>query len=88
MDGRFAALEDMMKKMLEDKQKPATSESKETTGGHKRGGIPNPFRGRSMTAGLNPNPNSLYLNIIWIIHTGTDVRGISGSFLRLVGANS
>ncbi|KAI0509936.1 hypothetical protein KFK09_010536 [Dendrobium nobile] len=28
---------------------------------------------RSMTAGLNPNPNSLYLNIIWIIRTGTDI---------------
>ncbi|KAL0918553.1 hypothetical protein M5K25_010567 [Dendrobium thyrsiflorum] len=27
MDGRFAALEDLMKKMLEDKQKPATSET-------------------------------------------------------------
>ncbi|KAL0911081.1 hypothetical protein M5K25_019193 [Dendrobium thyrsiflorum] len=43
MDGRFAALEDLMKKMLEDKQKPATSES---TGGHGRGENPNPFRGR------------------------------------------
>ncbi|KAH0462283.1 hypothetical protein IEQ34_009858 [Dendrobium chrysotoxum] len=44
----------------------------------------------SMTAGLNPNPNpySLYLNIIWIIRTGTDVTGTSGSFLRLVSANS
>ncbi|KAL0906013.1 hypothetical protein M5K25_024473 [Dendrobium thyrsiflorum] len=45
MDGRFTALEDMMKKMLEDKQKPATSESKETTGGHGKGGNLNPFRG-------------------------------------------
>ncbi|KAL0921419.1 hypothetical protein M5K25_008486 [Dendrobium thyrsiflorum] len=43
IDGRFAALEDLMKKMIEDKQKPATSE---TTGGHGRGGSPNPFRGR------------------------------------------
>ncbi|KAL0904451.1 hypothetical protein M5K25_026567 [Dendrobium thyrsiflorum] len=43
MDGRFTALEEMMKKMLEDKQKPAISK---TTGGHGRGGNPNPFRGR------------------------------------------
>ncbi|KAL0904327.1 hypothetical protein M5K25_026419 [Dendrobium thyrsiflorum] len=43
MDGRFTALEEMMKKMLEDKQKTTTSE---TTGGHRRGGNPNPFRGR------------------------------------------
>ncbi|KAL0907560.1 hypothetical protein M5K25_021976 [Dendrobium thyrsiflorum] len=42
MDGRFIALEEMMKKMLEDKQKMATSE---TTGNHGRGGNPNPFRG-------------------------------------------
>ncbi|KAL0920118.1 hypothetical protein M5K25_009229 [Dendrobium thyrsiflorum] len=46
MDGKFAALEDLMKKMLEEKQKSATSESKETTGGHERGGNPNPFRVR------------------------------------------
>ncbi|KAL0918931.1 hypothetical protein M5K25_010980 [Dendrobium thyrsiflorum] len=45
MDERFAALEEMMRKMLEDKQKSATLESKETTGGHGRGGNPNPFRG-------------------------------------------
>ncbi|KAL0909117.1 hypothetical protein M5K25_023648 [Dendrobium thyrsiflorum] len=32
-----------MKKMIKDKQKPSTSE---TIGGHKRGGNPNPFRGR------------------------------------------
>ncbi|KAL0903305.1 hypothetical protein M5K25_027674 [Dendrobium thyrsiflorum] len=43
MDGRFAVLEDLMKKMLEDKQKPTTSE---TVGGHGRGGNPNPFRGK------------------------------------------
>ncbi|KAL0913836.1 hypothetical protein M5K25_017326 [Dendrobium thyrsiflorum] len=43
MDGRFAALEDLMKKMIDDKQKPASSE---TIGGHGRGGDPNPFRGR------------------------------------------
>ncbi|KAL0919994.1 hypothetical protein M5K25_009090 [Dendrobium thyrsiflorum] len=43
IDERFAALEDLMKKMMEDKQKPATSE---TTGGHGRGGNPNPSRGR------------------------------------------
>ncbi|KAL0918614.1 hypothetical protein M5K25_010632 [Dendrobium thyrsiflorum] len=30
----------------EDKQNPATSEAKETTGGHRRGGNPSPFRGR------------------------------------------
>ncbi|KAL0907799.1 hypothetical protein M5K25_022238 [Dendrobium thyrsiflorum] len=45
MDGRFVALEDLMKKMFEDKQKPTTSESKVTTGSHGRGGNPNPFRG-------------------------------------------
>ncbi|KAL0903779.1 hypothetical protein M5K25_025828 [Dendrobium thyrsiflorum] len=45
MDGRFAALEELMK-MLEDKQKLTTSKSKETTGGHGMGGNPNPFRGR------------------------------------------
>ncbi|PKU69267.1 hypothetical protein MA16_Dca002537 [Dendrobium catenatum] len=33
---------------------------------------------RSMAAGLNPNPNSLYLNIIWIIRTGTDITGFVG----------
>ncbi|KAL0911561.1 hypothetical protein M5K25_019710 [Dendrobium thyrsiflorum] len=43
MDGRFAALEEMMKKMLEDKQKMTTSK---TTVNHGRGGNPNPFRGR------------------------------------------
>ncbi|KAL0908532.1 hypothetical protein M5K25_023028 [Dendrobium thyrsiflorum] len=37
---RFAALEDLMKKMLEDKQKPITSE---TVGDHGRGGNTNPF---------------------------------------------
>ncbi|PKU78550.1 hypothetical protein MA16_Dca011107 [Dendrobium catenatum] len=46
MDGRFTSLEDLMKKMLEEKQKSATSESKETTGVQGRGGIPNPFKGR------------------------------------------
>ncbi|KAL0914019.1 hypothetical protein M5K25_017516 [Dendrobium thyrsiflorum] len=43
MDGRFAALEDLMKKMIDDKQKPASSE---TIGGHGRGGNPNPSGGR------------------------------------------
>ncbi|KAL0914451.1 hypothetical protein M5K25_014799 [Dendrobium thyrsiflorum] len=43
MDGRFVALEDLMKKMIDDKQKPASSE---TIGGHGRGGNPNPSRGR------------------------------------------
>ncbi|KAL0908182.1 hypothetical protein M5K25_022659 [Dendrobium thyrsiflorum] len=43
MDGRFAALKEMMKKMLEGKQKTATSE---TTDDHGRGGNPNPFGGR------------------------------------------
>ncbi|KAL0904463.1 hypothetical protein M5K25_026580 [Dendrobium thyrsiflorum] len=42
MDGRFVALEEMMKKMLEDKQRTATSEN---TGNHERGN-PNRFRGR------------------------------------------
>ncbi|KAL0927711.1 hypothetical protein M5K25_001912 [Dendrobium thyrsiflorum] len=57
MDGRFAALEDMMRKMLEDKQKPATLESKETTDSHGRGGNLNPFRGRE-------NPEEVSLDII------------------------
>ncbi|KAL0909027.1 hypothetical protein M5K25_023549 [Dendrobium thyrsiflorum] len=35
-----------MKKMIEDKQKLATSEP---TGGHERGGNPNPFRGREIS---------------------------------------
>ncbi|KAL0909077.1 hypothetical protein M5K25_023601 [Dendrobium thyrsiflorum] len=43
IEGRFAALEE---KMPEDKQKSATSESKETTSGHGRGGNPNLFWGR------------------------------------------
>ncbi|KAL0927127.1 hypothetical protein M5K25_001286 [Dendrobium thyrsiflorum] len=43
MDGRFAALEDLMKKMIDNKQKPASSE---TIGGHGRGGNPNPLGGR------------------------------------------
>ncbi|KAL0927502.1 hypothetical protein M5K25_001677 [Dendrobium thyrsiflorum] len=43
MDGRFAALEDLMKKMIDDKQKPASSE---TIGGHGRGGNPNPSGGK------------------------------------------
>ncbi|KAL0916363.1 hypothetical protein M5K25_013867 [Dendrobium thyrsiflorum] len=43
MDGRFAALEDLMKKMIDDKQKPASSE---TIGGHGKRGNPNPSRGR------------------------------------------
>ncbi|KAL0912924.1 hypothetical protein M5K25_016345 [Dendrobium thyrsiflorum] len=37
MDGRFAAMEDMMKKMLEDKQNPVASVSKETTCDHGKG---------------------------------------------------
>ncbi|KAI0523409.1 hypothetical protein KFK09_005804 [Dendrobium nobile] len=32
MEGRFTALENMMKKMLEDKQNPVTSETREATG--------------------------------------------------------
>ncbi|KAL0929005.1 hypothetical protein M5K25_000944 [Dendrobium thyrsiflorum] len=43
MDGRFAALEDLMKKMIDDKQKPASSE---TISGHGKGGNPNPSGGR------------------------------------------
>ncbi|PKU62523.1 hypothetical protein MA16_Dca028859 [Dendrobium catenatum] len=41
-DGRFAVLEELMKKMMEEKQKPASSE---TVGSHGRGGNPNPFWG-------------------------------------------
>ncbi|KAL0910093.1 hypothetical protein M5K25_021031 [Dendrobium thyrsiflorum] len=51
IEGRFAVLEDMLKKFLEAKSNPAkTSEAKETTVGHRRGENPNPFRRRK-----NPN---------------------------------
>ncbi|KAL0928960.1 hypothetical protein M5K25_000899 [Dendrobium thyrsiflorum] len=46
MEGKFAVVEDMMKKLLETKPNPATSEANETTGGHGRGGNPNMLRGR------------------------------------------
>ncbi|KAL0914313.1 hypothetical protein M5K25_014649 [Dendrobium thyrsiflorum] len=45
MEGKFAGVEDMLKKLLEAKSNPATSEAKETIGGHERGGNPNTFRG-------------------------------------------
>ncbi|PKU79369.1 hypothetical protein MA16_Dca000714 [Dendrobium catenatum] len=46
MDGRFTALEEMMKKMLEAKQNPTTSEVREATGDNGRCRNTNPFRGR------------------------------------------
>ncbi|KAL0926228.1 hypothetical protein M5K25_002440 [Dendrobium thyrsiflorum] len=46
MDVRFTIMEDMLKKLLEAKPNTATSEAKETTDGHGRGGNPSPFRGR------------------------------------------
>ncbi|KAL0924163.1 hypothetical protein M5K25_004972 [Dendrobium thyrsiflorum] len=46
IEGRFAVLEDMLKKLLKSKSNPATSEAKETTAGHGRGENPIPFRGR------------------------------------------
>ncbi|KAL0921105.1 hypothetical protein M5K25_008140 [Dendrobium thyrsiflorum] len=38
MDGRFTIMEDMLKKLLEVKPNSMTSEAKETTGSHERGG--------------------------------------------------
>ncbi|KAL0919834.1 hypothetical protein M5K25_011956 [Dendrobium thyrsiflorum] len=46
MEGRFAVVEDMLKKLLEAKLNPTTSEAKETTGSHGRSRNPNTFRGR------------------------------------------
>ncbi|KAL0923471.1 hypothetical protein M5K25_007529 [Dendrobium thyrsiflorum] len=46
MEGRFAVVEDMLKKLLEAKPNPAISEANETTGDHGRGGNPNTLRGR------------------------------------------
>ncbi|KAI0495881.1 hypothetical protein KFK09_022188 [Dendrobium nobile] len=46
LEGRFAAMEEMMKKLLEMKTHPDTSEVRETTDGHGVGGNPNPIRGR------------------------------------------
>ncbi|KAI0510225.1 hypothetical protein KFK09_010826 [Dendrobium nobile] len=46
LEGRFAAMEEMMKKLLEMKTHPDTSEVRETTDGHGVGGNPNPVRGR------------------------------------------
>ncbi|KAL0927579.1 hypothetical protein M5K25_001763 [Dendrobium thyrsiflorum] len=43
MDGRFVALEELMKKMIDDKQNPTSSE---TIDGQGKGGNPNPSRGR------------------------------------------
>ncbi|KAI0495378.1 hypothetical protein KFK09_025528 [Dendrobium nobile] len=46
LEGKFTAMEEMMKKLLEMKTNPATSEVRETTDGHGMGGNPNPLRGR------------------------------------------
>ncbi|KAL0922305.1 hypothetical protein M5K25_006279 [Dendrobium thyrsiflorum] len=37
IEGRFTVLEEMLKKLLEAKSNPATSEAKETIAGHRRG---------------------------------------------------
>ncbi|KAL0906076.1 hypothetical protein M5K25_024538 [Dendrobium thyrsiflorum] len=44
MEGKFAVMEEMLKKLLEVKTAPATSEARETIGGHGRSGNPNMFR--------------------------------------------
>ncbi|KAL0914989.1 hypothetical protein M5K25_015384 [Dendrobium thyrsiflorum] len=45
MDGKFAIVEEMPKKLLEVKLKMTTSETKDVNGGQGSGGNPNPFRG-------------------------------------------
>ncbi|KAL0909152.1 hypothetical protein M5K25_019995 [Dendrobium thyrsiflorum] len=82
MDGRFVALEDFMKKVLEDKQEPATLESKEITGGHGMGGISNPFQGKilqvienlgNMVRGKEKTNTSLRLDPSWKYSVQVDV---------------
>ncbi|KAL0925821.1 hypothetical protein M5K25_004191 [Dendrobium thyrsiflorum] len=46
MEGKFAILEEMLKKLLEVKTAPATSEVRENIGDHGRRGNPNMFWGR------------------------------------------
>ncbi|KAL0917223.1 hypothetical protein M5K25_012272 [Dendrobium thyrsiflorum] len=46
MEGKFAVMEEMLKKLLEVKTAPATSEARETISSHERRGNPNIFRGR------------------------------------------
>ncbi|KAI0493558.1 hypothetical protein KFK09_023677 [Dendrobium nobile] len=46
LEGKFTAMEEMLKKLLEMKTNPATSEVRETADGHDMGGNPNPLRGR------------------------------------------
>ncbi|KAL0926813.1 hypothetical protein M5K25_003064 [Dendrobium thyrsiflorum] len=44
MDGKFAVVKDMLKKLLEAKPNATTSETKEAIGGQGRRGNPIPFR--------------------------------------------
>ncbi|KAL0910714.1 hypothetical protein M5K25_018796 [Dendrobium thyrsiflorum] len=46
MEGKFAMMEEILKKLLEVKTAPATSEARETIGSQGRRGNPNMFRGR------------------------------------------
>ncbi|KAI0512169.1 hypothetical protein KFK09_012807 [Dendrobium nobile] len=46
LEGKFTAMEEMLKKLLEMKTNPATSEVREIADGHGMGGNPNPLRGR------------------------------------------
>ncbi|PKU81459.1 hypothetical protein MA16_Dca015864 [Dendrobium catenatum] len=46
LKGKFTAMEEMMKKLLEMKTNPTSSEARETTGDRGVGGNPNPLRGR------------------------------------------
>ncbi|KAL0915178.1 hypothetical protein M5K25_015578 [Dendrobium thyrsiflorum] len=46
MEGKFAIMEEMLKKLLEVKTAPKTSEARGTNDDHGRKGNPNMFRGR------------------------------------------
>ncbi|PKU76998.1 hypothetical protein MA16_Dca001604 [Dendrobium catenatum] len=46
LEEKFTVMEEMMKKLLEMKTNPTTSEARETTGDHGVGGNPNPRGGR------------------------------------------
>ncbi|PKU64051.1 Protein WALLS ARE THIN 1 [Dendrobium catenatum] len=59
MEETFAEMEYMLKKLLEAKSKPVTLEAKETTGGPRRDGNPNMFRGRENPEAEKPVQTSL-----------------------------
>ncbi|KAI0510943.1 hypothetical protein KFK09_011554 [Dendrobium nobile] len=78
MDGRFAALKDMMKKMLRDKQNQVTLEAKEAIGGHGRGGNPNPLRERENPEFLEGDDGMLPLESLSReeMSMGYEIRGV------------